>query len=80
MSPAMIRLIAGDEGPMSLSAAFRLVKFFKTEPKYWLELQMDFDLLNAAKNKELTKALKNISTVDEVCPTKPPISDVHGLR
>jgi addiction module HigA family antidote len=66
LSSAMVRLIARDENPVSASVAYRLAKFFKTKPEYWLVLQMDFDNAKAAKDKKLAKALSGISTVDKV--------------
>jgi len=65
LSSAMVRLIARDENPVSASVAYRLAKFFKTKPEYWLVLQMDFDNEKAAKDKKLAKALSGISTVDK---------------
>jgi addiction module HigA family antidote len=65
LSSAMVRLIARDENPVSASVAFRLAKFFKTKPEYWLALQMDFDNAKAAEDKKLAKALKDIPTVDK---------------
>ncbi|MDR0455807.1 MAG: HigA family addiction module antidote protein [Treponema sp.] len=65
LSSAMVRLIARDENPVSASVAFRLAKFFKTKPEYWLALQMDFDNAKAANDKKLAKALKDIPTVDK---------------
>jgi len=64
LSSAMVRLIARDENPVSASVAFRLAKFFKTKPEFWLALQMEFDNAKAAQNKKLAKALKDIPTVD----------------
>jgi addiction module HigA family antidote len=65
LSSAMVRLIARDENPVSASVAFRLAKFFKTKPEYWLALQMEFDNAKAAQDKKLAKALKDITTVDK---------------
>jgi adenylate kinase len=65
LSSAMVRLIARDENPVSASVAFRLAKFFKTKPEYWLVLQMDFDNAKAAHDKKLAKALKDIPTIDK---------------
>ena len=65
LSSAMVRLIARDENPVSAPVAFRLAKFFKTKPEYWLALQMDFDIAETAKDKKLIKALKEIPTVDK---------------
>ena len=41
LSSAMVRLIARDENPVSAPVAFRLAKFFKMKPEYWLSLQTD---------------------------------------
>ena len=65
LSSAMVRLIARDENPVSASVAFRLAKFFKTKPEYWLALQMNFDISETAKDKKLIKALKEIPTADK---------------
>ena len=65
ISSAMMRLIARDENPVSASVAFRLAKFFKTRPEYWLDLQVGFDVSKAAADKKLAKELKDIPTVDK---------------
>jgi addiction module HigA family antidote len=65
LSSAMIRLIARDESPISASVAYRLAKFFKTKPEFWLALQLDFDCTQAAEDKKLAKALEKITTVDK---------------
>jgi addiction module HigA family antidote len=65
LSSAMVRLIARDENPVSASVAFRLARFFKTKPEFWLSLQLDFDISKAAQDKKLAKELKDIPTVDK---------------
>jgi addiction module HigA family antidote len=65
MSNAMVRLMVLDKSPVSLAAAFRLAKFFKTKPEYWLSLQMDYDLAQAAKDKDLAKELNGITDVSK---------------
>ena len=65
LSSAMVRLVARDENPVSASIAFRLAKFFKTKPEYWMALQLEFDIIKAGKNKELAVEIKNIVTVDK---------------
>ncbi|MCL2761626.1 MAG: HigA family addiction module antitoxin [Treponema sp.] len=65
LSSAMVRLIALDQNPVSAAVAFRLAKFFKTKPEYWLALQLKFDVFMAAQDKKLTKELKGIVTVDK---------------
>jgi addiction module HigA family antidote len=65
ISSAMVRLIARDENPVSAPVAFRLSRFFKTKPEYWLNLQIDFEVSQAATDKKLAKELKEIVTVDK---------------
>ncbi|MDR1858817.1 MAG: HigA family addiction module antidote protein [Treponema sp.] len=65
ISSAMVRLIALDENPVSAPVAFRLAKFFKTTPEHWLALQIGFETAQAAADKKLAKALKDIPTVDK---------------
>jgi len=63
MSNAMVRLMVLDKSPVSLAAAFRLAKFFKTRPEYWLTLQMNYDLAQAANEKKLAKELNGITDI-----------------
>ncbi|MCL1836316.1 MAG: HigA family addiction module antitoxin [Treponema sp.] len=65
ISSAMVRLIARDENPVSAAVAFRLAKFFKNKPEYWLDLQKDFDIAKTAADKKLAKALNDIPTYDK---------------
>ena len=63
MSNAMVRLVALDKSPISLSVALRFAKFFKNKPEYWLTIQMHYDVMMADKNKKLAKELSNITDV-----------------
>ena len=65
MSNAMVRLIILDKSPVSVPAAFRLGKFFKNEPESWLTLQMNFDLSQAALDKNLAKEVSAITDVSK---------------
>lgn len=65
MSNAMVRLMVLDKSPISLSAAFRLAKFFKTKPEYWLDMQLKYDLDKAANDKTIIKELGVITTISE---------------
>ena len=65
MSNAMVRLMVLDKSPISLSAALRLAKFFKTKPEYWINMQMSYDLDKTAKDKSLAKELEGIITVSD---------------
>ena len=72
MSNAMVRLIVLDKSPISIAAAFRLAKFFKTKPEYWLTLQMNYDMAMAAKDKALAKELSGINDVSKYTFTRKP--------
>ena len=65
MSNAMVRLLVLDKSPISVAAAFRLAKFFKNKPEFWLELQMKYDLSKAATNKSLARELSGITDVSQ---------------
>ncbi|MCL2600929.1 MAG: HigA family addiction module antitoxin [Treponema sp.] len=74
MSNAMVRLLILDRSPVSIAAAFRLAKFFKTEPAYWLDLQTKFDLAKAIADKELAKELSTIVDVSKYSFVRKPHS------
>ena len=61
LSNASILQIIKGKGKISVSTALRLAKFFATTPAYWLDLQRETDLKEAAENKELSAILKGIS-------------------
>jgi addiction module HigA family antidote len=65
MSNAMVRLLVLDKSPVSIGAAFRLAKFFRTDPKYWLNLQLEYDLAKTAKDKALAKELGGITDISK---------------
>jgi addiction module HigA family antidote len=76
MSNAMVRLTVLDKSPVSLAAAFRLAKFFKTTPEYWLSLQLNHDLAQAAKDRTLAKELSGITDVSKYSFVRKP----HAAR
>jgi len=76
MSNAMVRLLILDKSPISLTAALRLAKFFKTKPEFWLNLQMKYDLEKAAKSKSVAKELAGITTVSSYSFARKP----HATR
>ena len=78
MSNAMVRLLVLDKSPISVAAAFRLAKFFKNKPEYWLALQMEFDLAKAAKDKVLAKEINNITDVSKYIFTRKPHAPRKG--
>jgi len=80
MSNAMVRLLVLDKSPISVSAAFRLAKFFKNDPEYWLTLQMRYDLLKAAKDKSLAKEIKDITDVSKYSFVRKPHTPKAGKK
>jgi addiction module HigA family antidote len=78
MSNAMVRLLVLDKSPVSLSAAFRLAKFFKTKPEFWIDLQMKLDLEKAANDKALAKELSNIPDVSNYSFVRKPHASQKG--
>ena len=63
LSASGVRQIVTGKSKISVPTALRLAKFFGQTPVYWLNLQMDADLGEAGKDKELTAILKDISKV-----------------
>jgi addiction module HigA family antidote len=78
MSNAMVRLLVLDKSPISVTAAYRLAKFFKTDPKYWLSLQMQCDLAEAAEDKKLAKELAAITDVNNYSFVRKPHTSQKG--
>jgi len=80
MSNAMVRLLVLDKSPISLSAAFRFAKFFKTKPEYWLNLQTQYDLAKAAKDKSLARELSGITDVGKYSFVRKPHTAQKGRK
>jgi len=80
MSNAMVRLLVLDKSPVSVAAAFRLAKFFKTQAKYWLNLQLEYDLAKTAKNKKLAKDIGNITDVSKYSFVRKPHTSRTGRK
>jgi addiction module HigA family antidote len=80
LSNAMVRLLVLDKSPISLSAAFRLAKFFKTKPEYWLDLQLKYDLAKAASDKSLAKELNAITDVSKYAFVRKPHAAQKGRK
>lgn len=47
------RLVKGQTA-MTTDTALRLAKFFKTTPQYWLNMQINFDMVEAKKSTDLS--------------------------
>jgi addiction module HigA family antidote len=80
MSNAMVRLLVLDKSPISLAAAFRFAKFFKTKPEYWLNLQTQYDLVKAAKDKSLARELNGITDVSKYSFVRKPHAAKKGKK
>ena len=78
MSNAMVRLLILDRSPVSIAAAFRLGKFFKNDPAYWLDLQLKYDLAKAAGDKELAKEVSAIVDVSKYTFVRKPHEPKEG--
>jgi len=80
MSNAMVRLLVLDKSPVSLAAAFRFAKFFNTKPEYWLNLQTQYDLIQAEKDKSLARELSGITDVSKYTFVRKPHSAQKGRK
>jgi len=80
MSNAMVRLLILDKSPISVAAAFRLAKFFKTKPAYWLGLQTEYDVAQAEDDKELAKELNAIVEVSDYTFVRKPHEPKDGRK
>jgi addiction module HigA family antidote len=63
LSQSAVRLIVIGKTRISVPVALRLAKYFSTTPEYWLQLQMRYDLLEAAKDKKLDAIIRSIPKV-----------------
>ena len=63
LSQSAVRQIVIGKARISVPIALRLAKFFGQTATYWLDLQRDVDLKEAADDKELTRILTGISKV-----------------
>ena len=80
MSNAMVRLLVLDKSPISIAAAFRLAKFFRNKPEYWLAVQMNYDIAKAAKDKSLAKEVSGITDVSKYVFVRKPHAKKAGKK
>ena len=73
MSQSAVRLLTLGETRVTVSVALRLAKYFNTNPELWLTMQMQWDLAEAAKDRELVKIINTIPkyTKDPAVGKKP---------
>jgi addiction module HigA family antidote len=67
---ATLRLIILGKGKITCPIALRLAKFFGDTPEYWLNLQNQYDISEAAKDKELSAILKGIKKASKTAAAK----------
>ena len=73
LSQSAARLIAIGKTRISVPVAWRLAKYFNTNPEYWLSMQMKWDLDEAIQDKKLMDVIKKISKFQkEPEPVKKP--------
>jgi addiction module HigA family antidote len=63
LSQSAVRLITIGKTKISVPVAMRLSKYFSTNPEFWLQMQMKWDIAEASKDKSLTKIVKSITKV-----------------
>ena len=61
LSQSAVRSVAIGKTGISVPVALRLARYFNTNPEYWLKMQMDWDLAEAAQDKKLMDMVKKIS-------------------
>jgi addiction module HigA family antidote len=61
LSNSAVQQIIKGKNKITVSTASRLAKFFGNSVSYWLDLQLQSDLAEAAKDKELANILKSIT-------------------
>jgi len=61
LSQSAARLITIGKTRISVPVALRLAMYFGTNPEYWLNMQMRWDLFEAAQDKKLMDMVKKIS-------------------
>jgi len=68
LSPTSVRLIVIGKSKITVPTALRLAKFFGQSPAYWLDLQNDADLADAARDGKLQSAVNSIGKVKKPAP------------
>jgi addiction module HigA family antidote len=70
LSQSAVRQVVIGKTRISVPVALRLAKYFGTTPEYWIDIQNQYDLSEAAKDNELTAVLKGISKAKKPAPKK----------
>ncbi|MDR2741983.1 MAG: HigA family addiction module antidote protein [Treponema sp.] len=80
LNQTTLRLILSGKGKISCPIALKFAKFFGKTPEYWLNLQNQYDIAEALKDKELTAVLKNIKTATKAVPAKKEAKDAASKK
>jgi addiction module HigA family antidote len=70
LSQSAVRQVAIGKTKISVPVALRFAKYFGTTADYWLDMQKNSDLEEAAKDKELSAILKTIGKAKKPAPPK----------
>ena len=65
ISQSAANLVVKGKTRISVPMAIKLAKYFNTNPEYWLKMQMDWDLAEAARDKKLMDSAKKISKFEK---------------
>jgi addiction module HigA family antidote len=68
LNQTTIRQIVLGKAKISVPVALRLAKYFGKTAAFWLDLQTEYDLLQAVQDKELAKVLKDIKKAGTPAP------------
>jgi addiction module HigA family antidote len=68
LSQSTIRQITLNKMKISIPIALRFEKFFGNPVKYWIDLQTNYSLAEAAADAELNEVLKNINKAVKPSP------------
>ena len=71
LSPSTVRLLVAGKSKITVPAALRLAKLFGQKPSFWLDLQKEADLEEAAQDYKLMGEVKNIVKAKKPAAKKP---------
>jgi addiction module HigA family antidote len=71
LSQSAVRQVVIGKARISAPVALRLEKYFGKKAEYWLDLQIQEDLAEAAKDKQLSGILKTVGSVKNFVARKP---------
>jgi addiction module HigA family antidote len=80
LSTSAIRQLVIGKSKVTVPTALRLAKFFNQSPAFWLDLQRETDLSEAAKDKELQAILKDIIKAKKPSASSKPKTSSKGTR